>query len=158
MKELAELFATEGAADVRTYIQSGNVVFRASQTLARRLPTRMAVAIADRFDLRVPVIVRSARRLGDIVRHNPFLNAGADPVRLSVAFLADKPTAASIGRVDPDRSATDEFVVRSSEIYLHYPNGVARSKLTNAYFDSALGTTSTVRNWRTVLALLEMAG
>jgi len=62
-----------------------------------------------------------------------------------------------VSALDPKRSPPDELVVRGRDIYLRLPNGVARSKLTNAYFDATLRTTSTLRNWRTVLQLLEMA-
>ena len=158
MKDLVALFTSAGASDVRTYIQSGNVFFDASETVARRMPARVSRAIANRFDLRVPVVMRHGKVLGAIVRDNPFLAAGADPARLHVAFLADVPTAARVAALDPDRSPPDEFTVRGSEIYLHCPNGVARSKLTNTYLDATLKATCTVRNWRTVLALAEMVG
>ena len=71
-------------------------------------------------------------------------------------FLADLPAASKIETLDPQRSPGDEYIVRGREIYLRLPNGVAGSKLTNAYFDSKLATTSTSRNWRTVTKLLEM--
>lgn len=74
-----------------------------------------------------------------------------------MSFLADRPSKPSVAALDPGRSPGDEFVVRGSEIYLRLPNGMARSKLTNQYFDSTLKTTSTVRNWNTVLTLLEWA-
>jgi uncharacterized protein (DUF1697 family) len=73
-----------------------------------------------------------------------------------VAFLAATPTPAMVATLDPDRSPPDESAVRGREIYLRLPNGVARSRLTNAFFDSRLGTTSTLRNWRTVLKLVEL--
>jgi uncharacterized protein (DUF1697 family) len=72
-------------------------------------------------------------------------------------FLADVPTSIRASALDPERSPPDEFVVQGREVFLRLPNGVARSQLTNAYFDSKLGTVSTLRNWRTVLTLLELA-
>jgi len=73
-----------------------------------------------------------------------------------MGFLANKPSAARIRELDPARSPPDEFEVRGREIHFRCPNGVARSKLTNQYFDSKLATTSTVRNWTTVLKLIEL--
>lgn len=70
----------------------------------------------------------------------------------------DCPDSAEASSLDPNRSPPDSFQLRGREIFLHCPNGVARSKLTNAYFDAKLGTTSTARNWRTVLKLNELAG
>ena len=93
-----------------------------------------------------------------IVTGNPFLAAGADPAQLHVGFLAGAPTAARTAELDPDRSPRDAFEVRGREVYLHFPNGTARSKLTVDYFDRVLGTTITIRNWRTVLKLHDMSG
>ena len=158
MKNLATLFTTAGCAEVRTSIQSGNVVFEAPATLAASVPAVIERGIEGRFGYRVPVLVRTAEELRDVAGDNPFLGAGADPSSLHVAFLADFPEDGKIARLDPDRSPPDAFKVRGREIFLCCPNGMARTKLTNDYFDSRLATTSTVRNWRTVLALVAMAG
>ena len=158
MKDLAAMFTNAGCASVSTYIQSGNVVFEASPALSRRVPALIEKVIADRFGYQVPVVTRSGAELGKIVRGNPFLEAGADIGTLHVAFLADSPAQAKIKALDPNRSPPDEFAVRGREIYLQCPNGYGRTKLTNGYFDSKLATTSTVRNWRTVVKLLELAG
>ncbi|MDQ3035818.1 MAG: DUF1697 domain-containing protein [Myxococcota bacterium] len=157
MKELAAMFVAAGCADVRTYIQSGNVVFHAAPAIARRVPGVIAKAIEDAFGFRTPVITRSAAELADIVASNPFLARGADAGALHVAFLDDEPSAAQLAALDPERGAPDDlFEAGGREIYLCCPSGLARTKLTNAYFDSKLATTSTFRNWRTVLQLLEM--
>jgi uncharacterized protein (DUF1697 family) len=158
MKDLAAMFAGSGCRAIQTYIQSGNVVFEANATLARRVPALVSAAIAERFGLQVPVIIRSAGQLGNVARDNPFLGKGAAVTALHVAFLTDQPDAKKVAALDPQRSPGDEFVARGSEIYLHCPKGLARTKLTNAYFDSRLATTSTIRNWNTVLKLLELAG
>ena len=156
MKALAELFAAAGCADVRTYIQSGNVVFEASEAVAARLPAALSAAIARRFDLRVPLMTRTAADLDAVVRGNPFLRQGADPATLHVAFLADLPRPEHVVALDPRRSPPDQFLVQGREIFLCCPHGVGKSKLTNQYFDSKLNTVSTGRNWRTVLKLLEL--
>jgi uncharacterized protein (DUF1697 family) len=158
MKDLASLFVDAGCGSVATYIQSGNVVFRARAPLARRIPDLIRAAIEDRFGLEVPVLTRTAQELRKVVAGNPFLRGGVDASALHVVFLADPPSASALKSLDPDRSPPDCFQVRGREIYLHCPNGFGRSKLSNAYFDSKLCTTSTVRNWRTVQTLLELAG
>ena len=157
MRDLATLFTIAGCEEVRTYIQSGNVVFEAPAALAASVPAIIASGIEERFGYRVPVLVRTAGELRAIVGDNPFSGGGADPSSLHVAFLANAPEDDRIARLDPDRSAPDAFQVRGREIFLCCPNGKARTKLTNDYFDSKLATTSTVRNWRTVLALVAMA-
>jgi uncharacterized protein (DUF1697 family) len=156
MKDLASMFGEAGCASVTTYIQSGNVVFEAAPALARRIPGLVERKIAERFGYQVPVVMRSRGDLEKVGRANPFLRAGADIDKLHVAFLADRAAAARVKGLDPDRSPPDEFQVRGREIYLLCPNGYGRSKLTNLYFDSKLATTSTVRNWRTVMKLLEL--
>lgn len=148
MKDLAALFAGAGCANVRTFIQSGNVLFTAEPALAAELPERMAAAILERFGIPAPVILRTRDELRDVVRHNPW---PGDEAILQVLFLAGAPRP-----LDPGSNGEDSFVLRGREVYLRLPNGAARTKLTNAWFDSRLGTTSTGRNWRTVTKLLEL--
>src|SRR5580704_3436908 len=156
MKDLAAMFAAAGCNDVLTYIQSGNVIFSSPATVVRKLPDQIAKAIEKRFGYRVPVIVRTSDELARAIRENPFLKPGADKKPLHIYFLADLPGAPAVAALDPNRSAPDAFQVRGREIYLHLPNGMARTKLTNAYFDSKLSTTCTARNWATVLKLSAM--
>lgn len=156
MADLRQIFVDGGAQRVETYIQSGNVAFSATKIAAGNVPGFVQDAIADRFGYRVPVVIRTASELRKTASRNPFLDEGSDPSRLHVAFLGTRPTKARCASLDPDRSPPDRFVVRGRDIYLHCPRGLARSKLTNAYFDSRLDTTSTLRNWRTVLRLVEM--
>ena len=158
MKDLAAMFAKAGCSDVQTYIQSGNVVFRAKPTMAAAIPGVIAKAIATRTKMKIPVVVRSAAELRRVAEANPFLRRGVEVDKLHVAFLAAKPRSADVATLDPKRSPPDEFIAEGAEIYLHCPNGYGRTKLSNAYFDSKLATTSTVRNWRTVLKLLELSG
>ena len=158
MKELARIFEKAGATDVRTYIQSGNVVYRAGAALGRRIPNLVEAMIAERFDFDVPVVTRTAAELTAIVRANPYAGeAEANPKSVHVGFLRDEPSASAVAALDPDRSPPDTFVVRAREIYFHFPNGMGKSMLTNPWFDSRLGTVSTMRNWRTVTTLEEMA-
>lgn len=157
MKDLARLFEEAGCADIRTYIQSGNVLFSASQAKAGRLPGLIANGIADRFGYRTPVLLRTVQELGETIRNNPFLQAGAPENWLHVLFLASQPDAGRAAALDPERSPPDAYAVRGREIYLQCPNGVGVTKLTNAWFDSRLATISTGRNWRTLLKLFELA-
>jgi uncharacterized protein (DUF1697 family) len=158
MKDLAAMFTKAGCSEVQTYIQSGNVVFQADPEVAARIPDVIAKAIAGRSKMKIPVVVRTAGDLRRLADKNPFLRRGIDVDKLHVAFLADSPASAAVAALDPKRSPPDEFLVEGGEIYLHCPNGYGRTKLSNAYFDAKLGTTSTVRNWRTVLKLLELSG
>lgn len=158
MAELRALFESAGCRDVRTYIQSGNVVFRAEPELAEELPARIARSIEERFGFSSPVVTRSADELDQAARSNPFLAEGVNAEHLHLMFLRDRPAEVQLAELDPDRSPPDRFAVQGREIYLHCPHGMARTKLTTRYFDSRLGTVGTVRNWRTVGKLLEWTG
>ncbi len=150
------MFVEAGARNVRTFIQSGNVIFESTARISANVPYRVAEQITKSLGYKTPVVMRSLVELEDAISNNPFLKAGAPEDSLFLVFLADLPAASKIEALDPNRSPGDEYVVRGREIYLRLPNGVADSKLTNAYFDSRLATTSTARNWRTVTKLLEL--
>jgi uncharacterized protein (DUF1697 family) len=156
MKELVQIFAEAGCANVRNYIQSGNVVFTAPAKVVKKLPEVIAAKIEQRYGFSVPVVLRSRDELAQAARNNPFLKAGLHETSFHVYFLADQPGADAVKSLDPQRSAPDAFHVSGREVYLHLPNGMARTKLTNAYFDAKLATVCTARNWATVLKLLEM--
>ena len=157
MKDLTELFVDAGCFRVETYIQSGNVVFEAADAALKGLPEAISAAILERFVFTVPVIVRSAKQMAGVVESNPFLGTELPENQLHVYFLAETPGAAAVESLDPDRSLSDEFAVKGQEVYLRLANGMGRTKLTNAYFDSKLGTTCTARNWKTVCQLAAMS-
>lgn len=156
MADLAAIFTDLGATNVRTYIQSGNVLFEAPARAASALPGAATAAIEARLGLRVPIVMRSASEFAAALEGNPFVERDTDTDHLYVAFLATAPSEARTAALDPARFSPDAFEVRGREIYLHFPNGAGRSKLTNDYFDRTLATTSTIRNWRTVEALASM--
>jgi uncharacterized protein (DUF1697 family) len=153
MKILAEMFAAAGCTDVATYIQSGNVVFCAGDKIANGLGGAITKQVEKQFGLKVPVVIRSAAELDAVIRGNPL---GAAEEMLHVLFLADRPGSDLVAGLDPARSAPDEYLVVGRDIYAKLVTGAAKTKLTNAYFDSKLKTVSTMRNWRTVLKLAEM--
>ncbi|MBK8267322.1 MAG: DUF1697 domain-containing protein [Planctomycetes bacterium] len=156
MADLASMFAKAGALGIRTYIQSGNVVFEASPSDAPKIAWTVTESIGKKFKFEPTIVLRSAAEMTDVVANNPFLADGSEPAALYVGFLAKAPGKADIAKIDPARSPKDRLVVRGREIFVHYPDGVANSKFTNAYIDSTLATTSTFRNWRTVMKLHEM--
>lgn len=154
MLELVKFFAKAGCAQVRSYIQSGNVLFIADDTCAARVPELVEAQIEKRFGFRSPVIVRTANEMRSVVTANPMT---CDDAALYVGFLRAKPTAAQIASLDPNRSPGDEYKLICREIYMNLAgNGAAGTKLTTAYFDLKLATTSTFRNWRTTTTLLAM--
>jgi uncharacterized protein (DUF1697 family) len=158
MQALIGICSEAGCTNVQTYIQSGNVIFQAPPEIAEALPLKIATLITERFGYRIPVLLRTAIQLAEIVRSNPFLEQNFSKEALHVMFLRDLPSAEKAASLDPSRSSPNAFAVRGSEIYLHLPNGVKDTKLTNAYFDTKLATISTSRNWKTVATLLGLMG
>jgi uncharacterized protein (DUF1697 family) len=141
---------------VRTFIQSGNVIFHVNRGEVAGLADRVTQRIGERFGYRIPVVFRTAEEIGATIRNNPFSDMRAQEKMLHVYFLATQPDAQTVETLDPHRSLPDTFLVRGKEVYLQLPNGMARTKLTNAYFDSRLSTVSTARNWNTILQLHEL--
>ena len=157
MKALAEEFVAAGCGDVRTFIQSGNVIFSAPPGMDEgELAHLLGERLAERFGYTAPLALRTTEELRAAIANNPYLALGAPEESLHVMFLTGIPNPQAVEKLDPDRSPGDEYQVIGREIYLRLPNGMARTKLTNAYFDTKLGVTSTARNWRTTTKLLEM--
>lgn len=158
MADLRGWVEEAGGEGVRTYVQSGNVLFDATPAAAARIAAAISAHIKERLDLSVPVVLLTAVEFHQIARTNPYLAEGAPENELHVMFLSEAPAPERVAKLDPDRSPPDRFTVAGRALYLHAPNGVARSKLTNAYVDRVLGVTSTARNWRTVGKLLALSG
>jgi uncharacterized protein (DUF1697 family) len=152
MPALRDLFADLGAEAVETYVQSGNVVFD-----GRLDPGAIEARIKRDLGLEIVVLVRTAAELKRVVEKNPFAKRVKDPKQLHVTFLAEKPAAARVKELDPERSPGDEFAVVGREVYLHTPKGYGVSKLSNAWFEQKLGVAGTSRNWNTVSTLAKLA-
>ena len=155
MKDLVAMFERAGCSNVVHYIQSGNVVFDAPAPLAKKIGGLVEADIVKRAKLQVPVVIRTDAQLEKIASSNPYAKEGKNEDFWFVSFLKDEPEKSLASALDPNRSPGDRFVVRGGDIYLHLQSA-AKTKLTNAYFDSKLKTVSTARNWRTVLKLVEM--
>ncbi len=157
MAELRNALTAAGLQSVSTYVQSGNVLLSSDET-ELAIVSRIHAVVAERFALDIDVIVRSAVELAEIARRNPFLETDStrDPATLHVAFLAERPTDAAVTALDPDRSPPDACIVDGREVYLSYPNGSGRSRLTLDYLERTLGCRGTARNWRTVQRLVSL--
>ena len=157
MAPLREALTAAGLEEVVTVLQSGNVVFqsRKGETAVARI---VADTIDDAFGLQIGVVIRSGTELAAVAATNPFLDEepGRDPKTLHVTFLAARPSAAAAAKLDPDRSPPDAFAVEGREVYLSYPGGSGRSRLTLDYIERTLAVTGTARNWRTVQRLAEL--
>lgn len=155
MEALRESFGALGLGEVRTYVQSGNIVFEAKS--AAGLVDKIRKRIVSDFGCEVPVLVLSASDLRTIVDGNPFLKErGIDPTKLHVTFLdgeAGRPALAALAAIP---AGEDRFHPTRKALYLHTPGGYGVTKLSNTAIERALGTTATTRNWKTVTTLAAM--
>ena len=157
MKELQAALDERGLEDVRTYIQSGNVVFRAKGKRADKLRDVVRDAINTRWGFDVPTLVISAEDLRAIAAANPYASdTDKDPARTFVMFFVEPPDAAKVRELPPSPGGAVEFIVGARAIYAHYPNGYGTTKMDNNFFERKLGVAMTARNVRTVKVLLEM--
>lgn len=152
MAALRELWTSLGYTDVRTYLQSGNIVFRADVAPDA---TSLSGAVAAHFGLDTTVVLRTGDDLARVVAANPFPGAGG--TLLHVGFLLGAPDTQTAGPLDDGRYAPEAAVLAGREVYLSLPDGLGRAKLPT-YAGRRLGTPMTVRNWRTVEALAELSG
>jgi uncharacterized protein (DUF1697 family) len=144
--------------DVQTYIQSGNIVFRTKETDITKLAARMERAIETEFGCRPPVILRTTSQWRDAIARNPFAaRAGIEPNKLLVVFLADDPGEEARAKARAIPAAPEELHVLERELFIHYPNGMARPKLNMAAVERALKVSGSGRNWNSVMKLLDMA-
>jgi uncharacterized protein (DUF1697 family) len=157
MSDLRRLLEDLGYADVRTYIQSGNVVFKSTGTRARELPGRAAKAVEAAHGFRPSLMVLSVSEIERAMESNPFPDAQADPKSLHLYFLAAAPKRPDLNAMESIRSSSEKFSLLDRVFYLHAPDGIARSKLASSA-ERHLGVAATARNWRSVSKVVELAG
>jgi uncharacterized protein (DUF1697 family) len=156
MPVLRELLADAGFEDVRTYVQSGNVVLTSGER-PDRLARRCERLIAERFGLDVAVVVRTREELAAVVERDPLGDVATDPKRYQVSFLDAELDAETVRRLEEARADRERLAVIGREVYAWHPEGAARSRLWSLLAGKALGVTATSRNWTTVTKLLELA-
>lgn len=156
MPELREALEEAGFEDVRTHLQSGNVVLTSS-TKPESVARKAKQVIRKRFGLEIPVVVRSRADLAEVVKRNPLGDVATEPKRYQVSFLSAKPPAKLVPELEAVAAPGERVVAVGREIYAWHPKGVARSKLWAKLAGKGLGVTATARNWTTVEALLELA-
>jgi uncharacterized protein (DUF1697 family) len=158
METLRALYEKLGMQQSRTYVQSGNVVFKTSERDLKKLRKRLEDGIERSFGFRSEVILRTTAELREAVANNPFATRrGIEPGKLLVTFLADEPDIEARKKVLAMKSDPEELRIAGRELYIYFPNGMGRSKLSWTAVAKALGTVGTGRNWNSVTKLLAMA-
>jgi len=146
-----------GLKDVRTYLQSGNVVFCASRTGPRKLASGMRTRIAKDFGYDVEVLVLPAKELDAVAGSNPLWpRSGGEEKLFHGTFLFEPVSGERFGKLKLPVQPGEQAVLVEQVVLLYCPHGYGRTKLNNGFFEKALGVRATTRNWRTVLALKDL--
>jgi len=156
MKDFVQLLGKMGLKDVRTYIASGNAVFRAGETEAAGLPEKIKARINRSHGFAPEVILLSLDEMEKAIASNPYPEAEPEPKSLHLAFLADAPKTPDLAALERVRKDSERFALKGKVLYVHAPEGVAKSKLFQR-IEKSLGVAATARNWRTACKVLEMA-
>lgn len=158
MEALRALYESLGMRNPQTLIQSGNVVFGTKERNCAALTKRISDGIERKFGFRPPVILRTTSELREVIAKNPFAaRKGIDPSKLLVHFLDCDPGREIREQVLAIESHPEELRALGRELYIYFPNGMARPKLSLPKVERVLKIACTGRNWNTVQKLLEMA-
>lgn len=158
MDALRTLYESLGLGDVRTYVQSGNVVFSTREKDLQKLAKRIEDGIESKFGFRPSVILRTSAELRDVVARNPFAGReDIEPNKLLIMFLASEPGAEARSKILAIKAEPEELRMDGRELYIYFPDGMGKTKLPLASIERALKVPGTGRNWNTVTKLLAMA-
>ena len=155
MDALKSLYETIGLKDVKTYIQSGNVVFRSEEQNTNNLESTIREQINSKFGYDVKVLVLSPEELEEIIDSVPFTDRNIS--KLHVTFLSSIPTTPPVDKIMDKKSDTELVYIVNKAVYLYCPDGYGKTKLSNSFLEKQLKVTATTRNWKTANKLLEMA-
>ena len=157
MDELRAALAAMGFDDVKTYIQSGNVVFKAAKISDKALSKKIEATILSKFGHSVSVIIRTAEEIEQLIANNPFLKQpDIDQTKLHVMFLREPPAQSAVQQLETLVLKPDQFRFLGKELYFYLPNGVAESVVMKKPIDRVLAIPTTMRNWRTVNTIQQM--
>jgi uncharacterized protein (DUF1697 family) len=157
MERLRAMFEGMGFGGVKTYVQSGNVIFETDEPAAR-LSEKIQKRILKDFGFDVPVLTKSAKEMAEIVKCNPFAkDKGLDETKWHVTFLADDPPKNAEELLQPLAAGKEQVRIVGRAVYLYCPNGYSNTKLTNTTIEKKLSCGATTRTWNTTKMLLGMA-
>jgi len=158
MERLRALCEELGFQQVKTFIQSGNVVFETAKRSPAELSLKLEKRILAEFGFPVSVVTRTVDELGQAIAGNPFgKESKAEPAKVHIAFLSQAPKAEAVKKLETLATKTEQLRHAGREVYLYYRDGMGKAKLTGAVIERALGVAATARNWNTVTKLYEMA-
>jgi uncharacterized protein (DUF1697 family) len=158
MDALRDLCGSLDLLDVQTYVQSGNVVFRTKERNLSALAKKIRTGIEKKFGFSPEIILRSTSDLREVIARNPFAGMkDIEPSKLLVDFLSSEPTPEACQSVRAIKTDPEKLHIDGREMYIYFPNGAGRSKLSWPALEKILKTPGTARNWNSVTKLLAMA-
>jgi uncharacterized protein (DUF1697 family) len=158
MDELRALYESLKLKGAQTHVQSGNVIFRSDEKDLAALTLRIQNAIERKFGFHPEVIARTRSEMRDTVARNPFARRrGIEPSRLLVTFLASEPKSEAREAVLQMKIAPEELRIEGRELYIYYPNGMARPTVPWVKIERTLKVSGTGRNWNSVTKMLAIA-
>jgi uncharacterized protein (DUF1697 family) len=157
MEALRSVYAGLGLTNVRSYVQSGNVVFDSAEQETAALAGRIEAQIEQSFGFAVLVFVRGVPDFQRVLAGNSFLKAHADPSKLHVTFLYSPPSQAALSSLPIPGADGDQFWFGEQAVYLYCPNGYGKTRFSNDFFERKLSVPATTRNWNTVNTLFQLA-
>lgn len=159
MSDLRDLLTKLGFADVRSLLQSGNLVFRSDARPDTLLERLLETETEKRLGVRADVFIRNAKEWKEVVAHNPFRQeAERDPSHLIAMFLKTAVNVKDVKALQAAISGSEIIRGDGRQVYIVYPDGIGRSRVTNTFLEGKLGTRGTARNWNTVMKLAALAG
>jgi len=157
MAELRTMCEKMGYGGVKTYIQSGNIVFDTAEADCSKIAEDVRAQMLTTFGYEVKVMVRSQEYFEEVLENNPFFNDEVDMKLLHVTFLSGVPDSELVEKLEATDYGTDEFRIVKNRVYLYFPNGYGRIKLTNNVFERKLKLDATTRNWRSINKIYDLA-
>lgn len=158
MDVLRDLYESLGFSDIQTYVQSGNVLFRTKDKDEAKLRDRIEAGIEKKFGFRPDVVLRTTAEMRTTVAKNPFAKRkNIDPASLLLTFLAEEPSAEAKKKLTEIKTDPELIYLIGRDLYIYFPQGLARPKLPWMTVVKTLKTTGPGRNWNSVEKLLKMA-
>jgi len=157
MDVLRTVYESLGLEDPRTYVQSGNVIFRTREKNLAQLAKKIQKGIEKKFGCCPDVLLRTTNEMKKVVAANPFAGRDLEPGKILVSFLSDAPGREAEATLAGLKKHPEEMHLIGRELYIYFPNGAGRTKLPWSQLERLFKVTGTARNWNSVNALLEIA-
>lgn len=158
MDSLRDGFSSLGYTNIKTYIQSGNILFCSKEEDKTKLEREISSMIMDKYGFDVPVLVLNSYELNEVINNNPFSDSNNyNKDFIHITFLSNEVKEINYKEIESKKESEDEYKIINKAIYLYLQKGYGNTKIHNNFFEKLLKTQATTRNWKTCLELFEMS-